>query len=78
MLETKNLYIVGITTIQNVIEIFGKHKYCFSKNDTTYIAAEKTNDGFVELFTDDIYNYLNNLEYEKAVKGKQVVLATNQ
>ena len=77
MLETKNLYIVGITTIKSAIEIFGRGKYCsyFSENDANYIAAIKTKNGFVELFTDDIYNYGNDIEYEKVVKGIKVVFS---
>lgn len=78
MIETNNLYIVGITTIVKVKNKRTRQKeYFFDSNEEEllYIPAIKSDDGFVELFTDELYETNESLVYDKVEEGKKFVLS---
>ncbi|MGM9877393.1 MAG: hypothetical protein ACI33S_01970 [Bacilli bacterium] len=77
MIETKNLYIVGITTIVKVKNkgIRQKEYFFDSNEELLYIPAIKSDDGFVELFTDELYETNESLVYDEIEEGKKFVLS---
>ncbi|MDD6272966.1 MAG: hypothetical protein PUA90_05660 [bacterium] len=80
MIETKDLYIVGITTIDKVkLKYHGKKEYFFASDESDekvlYIPAIKSDDEFTELFTDEIYEAQESLVYDEIKEGKKFVLS---
>ncbi|MGM9877392.1 MAG: hypothetical protein ACI33S_01965 [Bacilli bacterium] len=76
MIETKDLYIVVLATINEVErKSNGKIYFKWYDSETTYIVAKKTEGGFAELYTDNVYM---SLDYIKCVpelikEGKKFV-----
>ena len=78
MMETKNLYIVGITTIVKVKNNLNRQKEYFFYSDEEnliYIPAIKSDDGFVELFTDELYETKESLAHDEIEEGKKFVIS---